>query len=81
MPYRNDDYDGLHPGEYPEADDGDDEVSDCPYCGSTIYEGSEQCAVCGRYISVEDAPANRPWWIVVGLFVCLAIAVTWVVWG
>jgi hypothetical protein len=81
MPYRDDDLDGLHPGEFPDGDTDDDELADCPYCGERIYEGSEQCAACGQYISAEDAPPRRPWWIVLGLFVCLVISLGWALSG
>lgn len=80
MPYRDEDDDRLHPAEFPEADT-DDELIPCPYCRAMIYEASERCAECGEYLSREDEPAGRPWWIVVGLLVCLAMAVSWVVWG
>lgn len=81
MPYRDDDHDRLRPGEYPESDRDDDERADCPYCGERTYQGSEQCPACGQYLSAEDTPARRPWWIVLGLLVCLAMAVGWAVSG
>ena len=39
----------------------------CPYCGEPIYEDSERCPHCERYISTEDAPSTKkPWWVLAG---------------
>lgn len=60
-------------------DDEDDEPTiACPYCNEQIHEDSQRCPHCENYISEEDAPpARKPTWIVVGLVICLIIAVMW----
>lgn len=63
-----------------ECDDGDDSTIPCPYCGQDIYEDSPQCPHCGQYISKEDvAPTQKPWWIIVGVVLCLCAALVWIV--
>ena len=72
-------------GEGWDGDDSDDEVNDedepmlpCPYCRREIFEDSVRCPHCGEYLSEEDAPAGpRPWWIVVGVLLCLAAIWVW----
>jgi hypothetical protein len=63
--------------------DGPDDDSDtvpCPYCGAEMYEDAPRCPQCGQYISAEDAPAGRkPAWIIVGVLLCLAVALAWIV--
>ena len=66
--------------ELPDASDVDDpddedvaETVACPYCREPVYEAAERCPHCGSYISSEDAPLRRPWWIVAGVLLCLAI--------
>jgi hypothetical protein len=60
-----------------DADD-DDETIECPYCGRSIHEDSPRCPYCEQYLSVEDAPAApKPWWIVLGVVVCLLMMLTW----
>jgi len=75
-----DDSDSEEDDDYP--DFGDDEAMiPCPNCGVDIHDESEQCPRCGRYLSKEDAPANRkPWWIIVGVVVCLYVVYRWNVW-
>lgn len=60
-------------------DDSDDESTvPCPYCRREIYEDAQRCPYCERYISDEDAPrAAKPWWIVVGVILCLAGMLWW----
>jgi uncharacterized paraquat-inducible protein A len=56
-----------------------DDTIDCPYCRAPIYEDAVQCPRCGNYLSSEDAPpARKPWWIIIGILVCLAVALVWV---
>ena len=84
MPFRDDDRQGLDPREFPEPDDAgdaDDALMPCPYCRELIYEDSPRCPACGRYLSAEDAASDKPWWIVVGVLVCLAMAVYWILSG
>ena len=67
-----------------DADGGDwddDEVDTvpCPYCRRPIYEDAERCPYCDRYISEEDVPSTRkPWWIVLGVVLCLLIFWMWI---
>jgi hypothetical protein len=68
-----------------EWDDGSDSVDEggltepCPYCGKEVYEGAPRCPSCGQYISDEDAPpARKPWWLVLGVVVCLYVVYRWI---
>lgn len=67
-------------------DDLDDEEDDeptvpCPYCGREIHEDAQRCPWCEKYISAEDAPpARKPWWIIIGVIVCLYVIYRWIVW-
>lgn len=62
----------------PDGDDDDAETDPCPYCGKPVYTGAELCPHCRSFISFEDAPRRRPWWIWAGLILALA-ALLWVV--
>jgi hypothetical protein len=65
-----------------EADDVDDEPTvACPYCRREIHEDAQRCPYCEKYISAEDAPsAPKPWWIIVGVILCLYVIYRWIVW-
>jgi len=66
--------------EYDVDDDEDDVTVPCPYCRRQIHEDAERCPYCEQYISAEDAPASpKPWWLVLGVAVCLVILLWWVV--
>ena len=56
-----------------EGEDDDDTLMPCPHCGRMIYDDAEQCPKCGKYVSREDAPRSRPWWVVAGVLVCLYV--------
>ena len=64
-----------------DTDDEDDEAADtsdtvpCPYCRRSVYEFADLCPYCGSFISQADAPTRHPWWIVAGVFVCLAVVI------
>jgi predicted nucleic acid-binding Zn ribbon protein len=72
---------------HPEDDEEDfcrnNEVEDCPHCGETIYDDSEQCSRCGTYLNAsEDAadskPRRHPWLVVVGVLFCLVVFAIWI---
>ena len=64
-----------------DAEDEDEDTISCPYCRRQIHEESVRCPYCEQYLSEEDAPANKPWWLIIGAGVCLAIAIMWIVKG
>jgi predicted nucleic acid-binding Zn-ribbon protein len=55
-----------------------DDLMDCPYCGASIFDDSERCPHCERYLTREDAPTHRPLWIYVCGLLALGAALTWV---
>jgi hypothetical protein len=59
--------------ESPDFDD-DPPPMPCPYCLAVIHEDSVRCPRCGNYLSEEDAPPSRPWWVLVGLILALAVS-------
>ncbi len=62
-----------------DEDDEDDGYIDCPYCGQTMLEDAEYCPSCDRWITSEDSPKPaQPLWIIVGIALCLAVALTWI---
>ena len=68
--------------EYGEGtDDSDEEPTvPCPYCHREILEDSPRCPYCERYISAEDrAGPRKPLWIIATAFICLGIAIWWVI--
>ena len=76
--------DDLDDAEYPERSPtqttrGMTDTVPCPHCLRPVYEDAERCPGCGRYLSREDAPKRHPWWLVVGVLVCLAVVLGWVV--
>ena len=63
-----------------EIDDwqGDDTTEPCPNCGEEVYDDAERCPHCGHYISDEDERRSaKPWWVILGALLCLAVAVLW----
>ncbi len=63
--------------DYPE--DEDEATVPCPYCQRAIHEDAQRCPYCERYISEEDTPGRaKPWWIVLGVVVCLYIVFRWI---
>jgi hypothetical protein len=64
-----------------EWDEEDEEPTvPCPYCREEIHEDAQRCPHCGNYISEEDAPPGRkPWWIIVGVVLCLYAVYRWIV--
>jgi len=75
--------DGSDLGEDEDAPDfGDDEpMIPCPHCGVDIHDESERCPHCGQYLSKDDAPyVRKPWWVIVGVMVCLYVVYRWNFW-
>ena len=75
------DYDPEDPETYPQglyADDGPPTVP-CPHCRAEVFEDSEVCPRCGKYLSREDAPAQSRGgaWVIVMILALLAVAM-WV---
>ncbi len=81
--------DELEYDDEPEDDDWPDDDGDpdddestvpCPYCGREIHEEAPRCPYCENYLSAADAPPQRkPWWLVVGVAVCLYAVYRWIV--
>jgi hypothetical protein len=63
--------------------DGSDEPTvPCPYCKREIHEEAPRCPYCEAYISAEDAPPSRkPWWLILGVIVCLYLVYRWMTGG
>jgi hypothetical protein len=62
-------------------DDSVDTVP-CPHCGREVYDEAERCPYCEQYISEEDTPpARKPWWLILGVVVCLYLVYRWVTGG
>ena len=59
----------------------DDDTDECPYCRRSIYDDAVQCPHCGNYLSREDAPSRRPWWIIVCAVLALIAALWWILRG
>ncbi len=74
---RDDDWDDE---DYDDLPDGaESEVRACPYCGEDVYEDAERCPHCDRYLSKETSGASpKPWWVIVGVIVCLYIVYRWI---
>jgi DNA-directed RNA polymerase subunit RPC12/RpoP len=60
-------------------DDADEATIACPNCGREVFEDSPRCPHCGEFILEEDSAASTPWWIVLGVLLCLAAVLVWVV--
>jgi len=65
--------------DYPDEHEDEPTVT-CPYCRREIHEDAQRCPHCEQYICDLDAPtARKPWWIVVGVVVCLYVVFRWIV--
>jgi hypothetical protein len=61
---------------------GDEPTVPCPYCRRAVFADSPRCPHCGQYISAEDSPPGRqPWWIILGVLLCLAAIWVWIASG
>ena len=77
--HEDDDNDDSIDREAPdESDIDDDETMPCPNCGKAVYDQAEICPHCGCYISSEDAPRQRHWWIWAGVILALLGLLWWV---
>jgi uncharacterized paraquat-inducible protein A len=62
-----------------DTEEADESTITCDYCREEIHEDSQRCPHCGTYISEEDSPPTRkPWWIYVGVAICLLIVYLWI---
>jgi hypothetical protein len=84
MPFRGDDKDELDSREWPEPDpDGEQEevvdTAPCPFCSADIYENAECCPHCRNYLFYDGSTLNqKPWWLLGGVAICLAIVFYWI---
>ena len=62
-----------------EGDDDDAVTMPCPHCFGTIYDDSERCPHCGKYLSLEDTPRRPPWWVLMGALIALLVVARWIV--
>jgi hypothetical protein len=76
MPHDDREFDEVD--DVPEDDD-EEPTLPCPYCRREILEDAERCPYCGSYISREDAPAHKPWWLILGVGACLYVVYRWIV--
>ena len=61
-----------------DEDEDDDQTIPCPHCGELVFEEAELCPNCGQYLSLEDSPRRKPWWVVAGVLTCLGIVTWWI---
>jgi hypothetical protein len=85
MPFRDDDHAELDEREFPEPDDEEEQdvasLVECLYCRKFVHEEAPRCHHCGNYHSREDAPSRKPWWLVIGVLVCLLLILFGIRWG
>jgi hypothetical protein len=79
----DEDEDAWDPEDDVDEAEGDEEdeadFAPCPYCRRPIYDDAERCPECGAYLSREDEPYRKPWWLIVGVAACLYAVYRWVV--
>jgi len=62
-----------------QGEEEQDVFAPCPYCRRPIHDDAERCPECGAYLSREDEPYRKPWWLIVGVAACLYAVYRWVV--
>ena len=71
--------DELDEREDPDPEDADWNLDPapipCPYCGGDITEDTTSCPHCGNYISAEDKPYNKSFWLVAGVILLVILTV------
>lgn len=80
MPRYDDDDTDWDVDEFDDAyGDDEDATIPCPHCGREIHEETQRCGHCEKYLADEDSPPTRkPWWIYVGVAVCLYLVYRWI---
>jgi zinc-ribbon domain len=78
MIVRDYDADDIDDEAWDDDPDDDETTAPCHHCGEPIYDDAEVCPSCGRYQSREDDPTRKPWWVVLGVVVCLAMTLWWI---
>jgi hypothetical protein len=67
--------------EEPDDSDKDQDIFDntepCPNCSRLIYELSDFCPHCGQYVTLQEGPMRKHWWIVLAVVACLIIVFLW----
>jgi hypothetical protein len=61
-------------------DEDEEPTIPCPHCRRQIHEDSPRCPYCENYLSDEEEapPSRKPWWIIVGVIVCLYLVYRWI---
>ena len=84
MPFRHDDQDDLDDRELPEPDWEDEaqttvDTVPCPFCKQPVYDNAEWCPHCRNYLFYEgEPPQAKPWWLILGVVVCLLVVLYWI---
>jgi hypothetical protein len=61
------------------GEDPDEETTmPCPRCREPVYDDAERCPYCGSYLTGEDAPDRKPWWLLVGVVASLSMVAWWI---
>jgi predicted nucleic acid-binding Zn ribbon protein len=78
MIVRDYDADDIDDEEWDDDPDDEETTEPCPHCGKPVYDDAERCPSCSWYLSREDAPVRKPWWVVLGVLACLAMVTWWI---
>jgi uncharacterized paraquat-inducible protein A len=64
--------------EYDSADDETEPTQLCPACNHEMLEIAIQCPRCGTWVSKEEHfERSQPRWVVLTVFLCLALVLLW----